>query len=102
LIEETIRAKIVFHERYWRDISEDGIPCRDLTDTASKGFYPRTSSSQSSEPAYGRGAPQTHSHILTIKAALKYVWLTGKTANDTTDLLPNVKEGCTPLFHFQT
>src|ERR1700685_1688275 len=42
--------------------------------------------------------PQTQSHVLTIKAALKHVWLTGKTANDTTDLLPNVKEGCTHLY----
>jgi hypothetical protein len=25
LIEETIRAKIIFHERYWKDISEDGM-----------------------------------------------------------------------------
>jgi hypothetical protein len=28
------------------------------------------------------------------QAALQDTWLTGKTANDTTDLLPNVKEGC--------
>jgi calcium/calmodulin-dependent protein kinase I len=61
LIEETIRAKIVFHERYWRDISEDGIACRDLTDMASKGLYPCPSSSQSSEPAYGRSKPPPES-----------------------------------------
>lgn len=28
------------------------------------------------------------------QSALNHAWLTGKMANDTTDLLPNVREGC--------
>jgi len=69
LIEETVRARVVFHERYWKDISEEA-----------KSFI---LSLLQADPAKRP----------TAKAALKDTWLTGKTANDTTDLLPNVKEG---------
>jgi len=69
LIEETVRARVVFHERYWRDISKDA-----------QEFI---LSLLQADPTYRP----------TARAALDHVWLTGKTANATTDLLPAVKEG---------
>jgi len=69
LIEETVRARVVFHERYWKDISQDA-----------KNFI---KSLLQSDPTYRPTATE----------ALNHIWLTGKTANTTTDLLPAVKEG---------
>jgi len=68
LIEETVRARVIFHDRYWKDISKEA-----------KDFI---KSLLQADPTYRP----------TAKEALKHVWLTGMTAT-TTDLLPAVKEG---------
>ncbi|BFZ55963.1 Calmodulin-dependent protein kinase cmk2 [Savitreella phatthalungensis] len=68
LIAETIRAEIVFHEKYWRDVSEE----------AKLFILSLLNPSPEKRP--------------TSAAALADVWITGKTAKQS-DLLPQVSKG---------
>ncbi|OZJ05277.1 hypothetical protein BZG36_01936 [Bifiguratus adelaidae] len=67
LIQEITHARFEFHERYWRNVSEDA-----------KSFIAHLLDPD----------PATRP---TAKAALNHIWLTGKTAKDV-DLLDNVRE----------
>ncbi|KAJ5189141.1 hypothetical protein N7472_008155 [Penicillium cf. griseofulvum] len=66
LIEECRTGRIIFHERYWRDVSQDA-----------KDFI---LSLLNADP----------SKRVTSEEALKHEWLTGKTASDR-DLLPEIR-----------
>lgn len=66
LIEECTSGQIVFHERYWRDVSQDA---RDFIQIL---LQPDPAKRPTSE------------------SALKHPWLTGKTASDR-DLLPDIR-----------
>ncbi|KAI9926438.1 hypothetical protein AWENTII_006996 [Aspergillus wentii] len=66
LIEECRSGKIIFHERYWRDVSKDA---KDFILTL---LQP--------DPA----------HRVTSEVALKHAWLTGESASDR-DLLPEIR-----------
>jgi calcium/calmodulin-dependent protein kinase I len=66
LIEECRTGRIIFHERYWRDVSQDA-----------KDFI---LSLLNADP----------SKRVSSEEALKHVWLTGETASDR-DLLPEIR-----------
>lgn len=66
LIEECTSGRIVFHERYWRDVSQDA---RDFIQILLQPDPAKRATSES---------------------ALKHPWLTGKTASDR-DLLPDIR-----------
>ncbi|KAL5364551.1 calcium/calmodulin-dependent protein kinase [Aspergillus floccosus] len=66
LIEECRSGRIIFHDRYWRDVSQDA---KDFIMTL---LQP--------DP----------SHRVTSEVALKHPWLTGETASDR-DLLPEIR-----------
>ena len=68
LIAETIRADIIFHERYWQDVSEE----------AKQFILSLLTPSPEKRP--------------TAAKALQHVWITGKTAKES-DLLPVVTKG---------
>ena len=66
LIEECRTGRIIFHDRYWRDVSQDA-----------KDFILSLLNVDPSKRA-------------TSEEALKHVWLTGETASDR-DLLPEIR-----------
>jgi calcium/calmodulin-dependent protein kinase I len=66
LIEECRSGRIIFHERYWRDVSQDA-----------KDFILTLLNADPSKR-------------VTSEEALKHEWLTGKTASDR-DLLPEIR-----------
>ncbi|KAJ5164060.1 uncharacterized protein N7500_005890 [Penicillium coprophilum] len=66
LIEECRTGRIIFHERYWRDVSQDA-----------KDFILTLLNADPSKR-------------VTSEEALKHEWLTGKTASDR-DLLPEIR-----------
>ncbi|KAF2750792.1 Pkinase-domain-containing protein [Sporormia fimetaria CBS 119925] len=66
LIEECKNGRVIFHERYWKEVSKDA------KDFISQLLQPDPAKRPSSE------------------AALKHVWLTGKTATDH-NLLPEIR-----------
>ncbi|KAI9788962.1 MAG: hypothetical protein M1816_006420 [Peltula sp. TS41687] len=67
LVEECRRGKIIFHDRYWKDVSDDA---KDFIDQL---LQPR---------------PEDRA---TSKEALRHVWLSGETATDH-NLLPEIRQ----------
>lgn len=85
LIEECKHGKVIFHERYWKDVSHDA-----------KAFIgellqPRPEDRATSKVCISQHQRLAVSTLLTsMQEALQHPWLTGKTATDH-NLLPEIR-----------
>lgn len=87
LIEECSNGRVIFHERYWKDVSKDA------KSFISALLQPEPEDRPSSSVRYPfltllLEHPIDHTHAL--QEALKHTWLKGETASDK-DILPEIK-----------